>query len=237
MSTELYQDYSEHHLQYSSANLRESQRDYAANLLRHLPADRTTPVLDFGCGLGHVLAFLQDQGYVQSTGIDISTSQIDFCHQQGLTQATLVDDSITFLQQAPDYYGAILAIDVFEHLPKPTVIPTLQAAYAALKPGGTMIIRVPNAAAAVGPWTRYMDFTHELSYEERSLQQIFAMAGFGTMYVQPTIPVYRRKLLGLGFEALRSLLYQYLRFVYFLQAPGTVRPTIFTRFIYGIGRK
>ena len=237
MSTKLYQDYSQHHLQYSSANLRESQRDYAANLQRHLPADRTAPILDFGCGLGHVLQFLQHQGYSQTTGIDISTSQIDFCHEQGLTQATLVDDSITFLQQSPNHYAAILAIDVFEHLPKAIVIPTLQAAYSALRPGGTMIIRVPNAAAAVGPWTRYMDFTHELSYEERSLQQIFSMAGFSNISVQPIIPAYRRKLLGRGFEMLRSLLYQYLRLIYFLQAPGTIRPTIFTIFIYGIGRK
>lgn len=37
-----------------------------------LPTDRTSPVLDLGCGPGYLLKMLEDQGYTDVTGVDLS---------------------------------------------------------------------------------------------------------------------------------------------------------------------
>src|SRR5258708_2240816 len=46
-----------------------------------LPADKSTRILEVGCGLGQFLYFLKEQGYKNHSGIDIGKEQIDLCRQ------------------------------------------------------------------------------------------------------------------------------------------------------------
>ncbi len=235
--SQLFEDYAQHCSRFNPATPSLVFPDYDLNIQPLLPTDRSAAILDFGCGMGHFLAYLQARGYQTVTGIDVSRSQIEHCHSLGLAQAQHVEDSIAFLQAHPGQFRAIVALDVMEHVPKSSIIPILQAVYAALQPGGSFIMRVPNIAAAIGPWTRYMDFTHELSFDQRSLHQILAMAHFTDPKIYPNRTYYRRRWLGVGFEIVRSWLYLLLKGIYFLQSPGSDNPSIFTIFIYGVGRK
>jgi 2-polyprenyl-3-methyl-5-hydroxy-6-metoxy-1,4-benzoquinol methylase len=235
--SQIFEDYTNHHGQYNLANPTTMFPDFNLNIRALLPTDRNAPILDFGCGMGQFLTYLQAHGYHTATGIDLSRSQVEYCHSHGLTQAQLVDDSIAFLAVHQNHFAAIVALDVIEHIPKGGLIPLLKAIYGALKPGGIFIMRVPNIAAAIGPWTRYLDFTHELSFDQRSIQQVLNIAQFASIQILPSRTAYRRKWLGIGFEIVRSWLYALLKLVYFIQSPGSVNPTIFTINIYGVGAK
>ena len=234
---QMFEDYTSHLVQFNSPDPSTMFPDYDLNIRPLLPSDHDAAILDLGCGMGQFLTYLQARGYRSVTGIDLSRSQIDYCHEQGLMNAKLVDDSIEFLAAHRNEFAAIVALDVIEHIPKAVLIPLLQAIYAALQPGGTFIMRVPNIAAAIGPWTRYMDITHELAFDERSTVQALEMAGFCTPKILPLKTFYRRWWLGKIFELIRRIFYRCLKLIYIIQAPGTRTPTIFTIFIFGVGKK
>src|SRR5881397_1294588 len=48
-----------------------------------LPADRQSRILDIGCGEGALLSFLEECGYRNIDGFDISPENIDICHKAG----------------------------------------------------------------------------------------------------------------------------------------------------------
>lgn len=209
---------------------------YDLNLADLLPA-RDRPILDLGCGLGHLLAYLRARGFTQVTGIDVSATQIAACHEQGLTNAALVDDSVEYLGAHRASYDAIIALDVIEHVPKGATLDTLNAISQALRPGGIFIMRVPNIAAFVGAWARYRDFTHEISFDEDSARQVLEVSGFANVSVRAERTHYRNGLKGAAFEGTRHVLYFVLRAIYGLQAPGSVIPKIFTGNLYAVGRR
>lgn len=235
--SQLFDSYVQHCSRFNPGTPAAAFPDYDLNFKQLLPADRSAAILDFGCGMGQFLAYLQDRNYSNVTGIDISRSQIDHCHSLGLTHAHHVEDSIAFLHANSGQFKVIVGLDVMEHLPKSMIIPIMQAIHTALQSGGMFIMRVPNIAAAIGPWTRYMDFTHEMSFDKRSIRQMLEMAHYKDTVIYPNQTYYRRKWLGFGFELVRSWLYMLLKGIYLLQSPGTENPSIFTIFIYGVGYK
>lgn len=236
-TAELFDQYARHFSKFNTADPRSYFGAYDLNLSYVLPDDREAPILDFGCGMGHLLLYLKDRGYVRAEGVDVSRSQIDYCHSIGLDNAWFDADPLSFLRSRPNRYQRVFSLDVFEHLPKHEIIPTLRHIHGAMTSGAEFIMRVPNIAAAIGPWTRYQDFTHELSFTERSARQVVEDAGFEPLQVNPNKTHYNRQLLGNVFECAREVLYRTLKLVYFLQAPGTVTPSIFTSDIVVVSRK
>jgi len=232
-----FEDYTKHFAKFNTGDPSLAFPDYQLNVGNFLPADRNARILDFGCGMGQFLLFLQNRGYVNAEGIDVSRSQVDYCSSIGLQNVSLTPDSMAYLEDHPESFELIVALDVFEHLQKPTIIPMLRAIRAALKPRGIFFMRVPNVAAAVGPWTRYMDFTHELSYCDRSAYQILGEADFTNIRVLPTQTFYNHRLLGKMFEVVRSCLYLGLKLIYTIQSPGTLIPKVFTTDLIAVGTK
>jgi 2-polyprenyl-3-methyl-5-hydroxy-6-metoxy-1,4-benzoquinol methylase len=121
--SEIFEHYANHCAQFNPSDASAAFPDYDLNLRPLLPANRDAAILDLGCGMGQFLAYLKARGYQRVTGIDLSRSQIDYCHAQGLLNAQLVDDSIAFLAGQQQQFAAIVAIDVIEHIPKATLIP------------------------------------------------------------------------------------------------------------------
>lgn len=233
----LYEGYAAHCSRLNGEDPRALFPCYEANVRRLLPTDRQAPVLDFGCGMGQFLLYLKDCGYAGAEGIDISASQIECCRRWGLMNAQHVTDSTAFLAERPDRYQAIFANDVIEHIPKAELLPLLAALRRALVPGGLFVMRVPNAAAPIGTWTRYCDLTHEMAFDERSARHALELAGLADVHVVAERTHYRRRLLGLAFEGVRSAFYRAVKGVYFLQSPGAVLPTVFTANLLAVGRR
>lgn len=143
----------------------------------YLPCDREARCLDIGCGMGFAIQALQDVGFKNVRGIDIDRSQVDAAVRRGLP-VEQVDDTPSYLAAHPSAFDVILLLDVLEHIPVGEELPALRAAYGALRPGGRIIVQVPNANAACSARWRYIDFTHANSFTEHSLAFVLANAGF-----------------------------------------------------------
>jgi SAM-dependent methyltransferase len=102
---------------------------------------RTGRALEIGCGDGWMLASLRDIGW-RVLGTERSAESAQFAvHQQGL--AVIVGE-LGALKPAPAF-DLIFMHHVLEHLPDPMT--TLRQCVALLKPGGTLIVAVPNFAS------------------------------------------------------------------------------------------
>ena len=103
-------------------------RNTMRNLLRRLRragVAKSHHILDFGCGNGMFVEFLQQQGYEQSRGYDPYVSQFAEPPGEGA-------------------YDCVVANDVVEHIPDPRATVRTCAGY--LKPGGVLYIGVPETA-------------------------------------------------------------------------------------------
>jgi 2-polyprenyl-3-methyl-5-hydroxy-6-metoxy-1,4-benzoquinol methylase len=157
-------------------------------ILPHLPVDRGSRILELGCGSGELLRLLAEHGYSDTSGVDVSAEQIARAHDSGISAASH-GDVFDHLADVTDAYDAIVAVDVLEHLRKAEVVYAAQAACRALRPGGRLVLRVPNAQSPFGGRFRYGDFTHETSFTQHSVRQVLLACGFAQVEVFPADPV------------------------------------------------
>ncbi len=77
---------------------------------RCLPLDKSVKILDLGCGDGGFLYFLRSLGYENSTGIDISTEQIEVASKLRINGVECAD-IMSFLKDEKGSYDLIFARD------------------------------------------------------------------------------------------------------------------------------
>jgi SAM-dependent methyltransferase len=102
-------------------------------------------VVDFGCGTGVMITIpLAKDGYCV-TGVDQDLASIEYGRQlllkEGLATNVLRQCNLDQLGVAAD---TIIASEVLEHLPDSELSSTLDLIRKTLKPGGTLLISVPN---------------------------------------------------------------------------------------------
>ncbi len=199
-----------------------------------LPLDQNGPILDLGCGWGGFLAFLQAKGFTNLAGVDNSAQQVEIAHRLGL-DGVEVGDVFAALSKYRNHYACISAFNVLEHLDKEQVLPFLKEALAALRPGGCLLLELPNANSLFGSRTRYWDFTHELSFTPTSLLQILQVVGFTNVQLRERCPVVH------GMKSwIRSLLWQLIRqglSFYLMVEQGSAGYQIFTQDMHAIAWK
>ncbi len=153
-----------------------------------LPSDPQAAVLDVGCGSGGMVWWLQRRGYARAAGIDVSPEQVAVARALGVVhveQADLRDH----LRRHPGAYDRLLLRDVLEHFERFEILAILDLCRAALRPGGAILVQVPNAEPPLGGRLRYGDITHELAFTESSLRQLLRAAGFPRVDLHPAGPV------------------------------------------------
>ena len=154
---------------------------FAAYIGPHLPPERSARILDLGCGYGRHILALQDLGYSNILGVDISEEQIAYATSHlGLTNVQ-VGDAIAALEGEQGGYDVILLLDVLEHLELAYSVQLLKAIRRVLKPGGVFIIQVPNALSPLSP-NRHWDITHLRAYTTHSMEQHLRLSGFTEMH-------------------------------------------------------
>lgn len=184
---ELFEHYISTQMSYTNKNRRSlqgKQRRFGVNFVTHMPSIKDAKILDFGPGFGELMLLLRDLGYTNISGIDVSPEVVSFCNGVMPNSTDLVADPISFFLAHEATYDVVCASHVLEHIPKDKIILLLQAVRYALKPEGCLIAEVPNGDAVLGGIMRYGDFTHELSYSERSLLQIMSISGFSEVKVR-----------------------------------------------------
>ena len=159
-------------------------RDYFGPLL---PADKAARMADLGCGYGSFLYFLRKAGYRDAQGVDVSREQVEAARSLGVDNVFL-GDCWEFLESRPDEFDCLTAIDLLEHFSKEEVLALLQAIRRSLRPGGLLLLRVPNADGPFGAKILYSDFTHETAFTPTSIRQVLAATGFERIAVRAEGP-------------------------------------------------
>jgi len=195
---QLEQPYARYYQRWHDGSPEQEKRqvDYFTRLiLDKLPVDTDAPLLDVGCGTGDLLVALQRLGYSNILGVDRDSELVDIAHQRNLP-VTQSGDAEDFLRLHPDTYTMVFAMDVLEHLPPHRQLRFCQSMLTSMKPGGRLLITVPNANASIAARWRYNDLTHHTSFTESSLDHLLYLAGCTEVVVEaqelmPTPPWYR----------------------------------------------
>ena len=143
-------------------------------------------VLDVGCGSGEIAAIVRDRCSAQVVGIEPDPQRAERSRGRGL-QVYLADLNQALIHELGPFDVVLLA-DVLEHLSDPQAM--LLLSREALRPGGAVIISVPNVAH----WSvranlffrgkfKYepsgiMDATHLRWFTEASIKSLVASSGF-----------------------------------------------------------
>ncbi len=161
---------------------RQLELTYGA-VLAELP--RGSRVLDLGCGTGYLLSWLNGHPHINVTGVDSSTSQIAIVREALPALEVRCEEALSYLRRHRGRFEAIFCLDVLEHIPDDQLLELTEAAGAALVPGGCLVTKVPNAANLTGGQLRYIDLTHERSFTQLSLLQLYNAAGLCECRVVP----------------------------------------------------
>ncbi len=200
---------------------------------KFLPKNKNAKILDVGTGEGGFVNWLQAISYRNSFGIDISKEEVEIGKKMGI-KSIKHEDVFEFLQEKINSYDIIFARDFLEHFEKNEIITILELFYNSLKPKGKLVIKVPNAEGPFGTHYLYSDFTHEIAFTERSLNQIFKIVGFKKVYCYPTSPPSNR-FSSLGRSFLWKIIEFLLSFITFAETGSS--KGIFTRNIISIALK
>lgn len=179
-------DYSIYYERYHDNSAQHAERaaaSHAAWLGDLLPANKDARILDVGCGYGYALLATRKLGYHNISGLELSEQQAEKARLNDLI-VEVTDNTARTLQEAPQSYDCVLLLDVLEHVPVEAQIDFLRACASSLRPGGRLILTVPNASSILSPRWRYNDYTHHSSFTEHSLHFVLRNAGFNSVEIE-----------------------------------------------------
>ena len=162
-------------------------KSYRHYLKGWLPIDREAEIVELACGNGRLLHFFKGLGYGRLTGVDISPDQVALSRQ--VTPNVVQSDVLTFLANQKARFDLVIGLDIIEHFQKPEVLLFLDLCFAALKPGGRLVLQTPNAESPWGSTHRYNDFTHEVCFNPNALSRLLRLVGYSNIEARETGPV------------------------------------------------
>jgi SAM-dependent methyltransferase len=149
--------------------------------------EKSTPIVDLGCGRGEWLELLRDSG-LGARGVDLNRIFLQRCRDLNLE--VVESDAITFLRDAKrNSLGAVTSFHLIEHLPHKSLIAMLDAAFRALRPGGLVILETPNPRnLQVASCNFYMDPTHRHPLPPELMQFVLEARGFVNVVIKELHP-------------------------------------------------
>lgn len=148
------------------------------NYRQWLPEDKNASILDFGCGPGSLLLYLQSQGYRNVTGFDTDSRYAAYVKENVFPRTDFRPDGRTFLSEHAQTYDLIVCRHVAYYFPKAELQEWMQSLRSALKPGGRLILEVYNAAGIFGPWPLFNDPFIQIAFTDFLLTKTLGRAGF-----------------------------------------------------------
>jgi SAM-dependent methyltransferase len=181
-----------------AANLR-LYRPKVRRLRRYIDGDHAASVVEVGSFVGGFLAAGSEFGW-NMLGVDVSEEMTAYCESRGLRtqRGTLADAEIE-----PGSLDCVAIWNTFDQLTNPES--TLAAACKALRPGGCLVLRVPNGNCfrlgarwmhrlprgasnwirASLAWNNLLGFPYLYGYSPRTLDRLLARYGFQRVALHP----------------------------------------------------
>lgn len=234
--TEIFQNYFEKNSNSDYVKVHNgNQESYIDNFKPHLPPDKNSKILEIGSGAGQLLYYLKMSGYKNIEGVDVGQEQVDFLRRMGI-QGSRISSILQYLELKQDYYDLIILNHVIEHFSKDELWANLRAIYNSLKANGRLIFATPNMACLSGLFQRYVDFTHQIGFTERSAHQVMRIAGFKNIMIRGGEIKLKFRPRRISWWVINKLWYIVLGFAYYVEK-GTDRPKILSRDLIVIGEK
>lgn len=165
----------------------------SATILRPVPGGGDAGrLLDVGCGFGAFVGLMRGRGW-DAEGVDPSPAAVAAARKAGLPVRL---GTLEEIDAPAGAYDAVTLFYVLEHLPQP--LRALEKIHGLLKPGGTLLLRVPHTTPIVrllAPFgagaALYDPPFHLYDFSPRVLSRMLAEAGFAgarTFPGRPTVP-------------------------------------------------
>lgn len=140
-------------------------------------------ILDVGCGRGDFLALMKERGW-EATGLELDRRVAAYAVKSGLDLRVGNLEDVRF----PDgHFDAVTLWHVFEHLREPGRV--LNECRRILKPGGLLVVAVPNLeslqARLTGRHWFHLDLPYHLyHYSLKSIKRLLEISGFEVVSVR-----------------------------------------------------
>ena len=115
----------------------------AGDIFMEFVPDRSTRILDVACGTGLAGAYLQQHGYKNVDGADLSMNMMAIANQRGLYRSTWQHD-FTKPAGLENPYDALLCVGMFSYAVP--MITDMHNVVRCVRPGATCVITVNGAA-------------------------------------------------------------------------------------------
>jgi cyclopropane fatty-acyl-phospholipid synthase-like methyltransferase len=146
--------------------------------LAHL--EKTSSMLEIGCGHGRILNYLKQKGFTNVKGIDVSEEQIELARKNGL-HAERADVFEYLKSQSPANLDCIIAIDFVEHFTKEELLRLFELLHVAMKPDAVLLLQTVNGEGLFPRQIIYGDLTHSTILSPGSMSQLLSATGFHDM--------------------------------------------------------
>jgi len=156
-----------------------------------LPSNKHAAILDVGFGGGWFLAACINLGYTNLSGADFGIQRK--AHVKQWSPAVVALHSIEsnigdFLSGHLAEYDFIHMSHVIEHIPKYSLIYIVDSLYAALKPGGTLLVRTPNMEGPCANSSYYVTLAHEYGFAGSNLTSLLSICNFDDIRLHEFVP-------------------------------------------------
>jgi glycosyltransferase involved in cell wall biosynthesis/SAM-dependent methyltransferase len=140
------------------------------------------PVLDVGCGRGELLEVLGEAG-IEARGVDTDGGMLAIARVNGVTNVEEADAVEVLKNAEAGSLGAVVAMQVIEHLPYEALQELLLAARHALRAGGRLIVETVNPHAVAAMKGFWLDPTHQHPLFPEVTLELVQEAGFDRGFV------------------------------------------------------
>jgi SAM-dependent methyltransferase len=140
---------------------------------------RESAVLELGCGPGEFLLYLHTRRVRRFLGIEMDTAAVAAAAPEVAAHICCADIWDFFPEmESGTTWDHVVMLDVLEHFSPAEGVRLLEQIKGVLAPDGRVVVRVPNMGSPWGTLYQYGDFTHKAFYNELSLSQLAAAAGY-----------------------------------------------------------
>lgn len=173
MKAHTYFDYLESIYDERTFNRKLAYIDY--NFRKFIPEQ--ADVLEIGPGMGEFIKYLNDKGVRNIDVVDFDGGVLDYIKRKYKIrkQIQITGENLHQQSSALVQYDVIFMLQVLEHVKEDQYITLIQTLYSILKPGGSIIITVPNGANPLSNVERYSDITHVNLFSENSFKGLVHM--------------------------------------------------------------